>query len=177
MAASPSPALTRTSASTRWRNWRSNWRSAPDEAAATCRAGSGNFPNGYHVCEVEINSETEVTRVVLYWVVEDVGVVINKWEASDAEGQALTGSFLDYAMPRAEDFCNVAIEDNTAPRPTNPPGVKGAGEAGTVAVGRGQCHPRCALGARHQAHPCTPFERDTADDLLECRAFSSLSGR
>jgi hypothetical protein len=50
----------------------------------------------------------------------------------DAEGQVLTGSFMDYATPRAEDFCNVVIEDNPVPTPTNPLGVKGAGEAGTV---------------------------------------------
>src|SRR4029078_4095867 len=112
-----------------------------------------SFRNGVHVCEVEIDPETGGTRVVGYWVVDDVGTVINPMlvkgqivggiaqglgqvlmedKSYDETGQVLTGSFMDYAMPRADNFCAVAIEDNPVPTPTNPLGVKGAGEAGTV---------------------------------------------
>jgi aerobic carbon-monoxide dehydrogenase large subunit len=90
---------------------------------ATWRALSGNFPNGCHVCEVEIDPETGITQMVGYWVVDDVGTVINPMlikgqimggiaqamgqvlmedKSYDAAGQVLTGSFMDYAMPRAE---------------------------------------------------------------------------
>ena len=121
---------------------------------ATYRATSGNFPNGAHVCEVEIDTETGATELVGYAVVDDVGTVINPMlvkgqimggiaqglgqvlmedKAYDPQtGQVIAGSFMDYAMPRAENFCAVTIEDNPVPTPTNPLGVKGAGEAGTV---------------------------------------------
>ena len=109
-------------------------RRGPSQQSRAYRARSGNFPNGCHVCEVEIDPETGATRVVGYWVVDDVGTVINPLlvkgqimggiaqgmgqvlmedKAYDEEGQALTGSFMDYAMPRVEDFCNVVIEDTS----------------------------------------------------------------
>jgi len=149
---------------------------------ATYRSRSGNFPNGCHVCEVEIDPDTGVTKVVGYSVVDDVGTVINPMlvkgqimggiaqgmgqvlmedKAYDAEGQVLTGSFMDYAMPRAEHFCNVTIEDNPVPTPTNPLGVKGAGEAGTVgSLSAGVNAIVDALsvyGIRHVDTPCTPY--------------------
>ena len=150
---------------------------------ATYRAHSGNFPNGCHVCEVEIDPDTGVTKVVGYWVVDDVGTVINPMlvkgqimggiaqgmgqvlmedKAYDPQtGQVIAGSFMDYAMPRAEHFCSVTIEDNPVPTPTNPLGVKGAGEAGTVgslsagvnAIVDALSH----LGIRHIDTPCTPY--------------------
>jgi aerobic carbon-monoxide dehydrogenase large subunit len=150
---------------------------------ATYRARSGNFPNGCHVCEVEIDPETGATGMVGYWVVDDVGTVINPLlvkgqimggiaqgigqvlmedKTYDAEGQVLTGSFMDYAMPRAEDFCNVVIEDNPVPTPTNPLGVKGAGEAGTVgslsAGVNAIVDALSVLGIKHIDTPCTPFK-------------------
>src|SRR5262245_30354718 len=91
--------------------------------------------------------------MVGYWVVDDVGTVINPMlvkgqimggiaqgmgqvlmedKSYDEAGQVLAGSFMDYAMPRADNFCAVVIEDNPVSTPTNPLGVKGAGEAGTV---------------------------------------------
>jgi carbon-monoxide dehydrogenase large subunit len=73
----------------------------------------------------------------------------------------LAGSFMDYAMPRAEDFCDVEIEDNPVPTPTNPLGVKGAGEAGTVgSLSAGVNAIVDALsvyGIRHIDTPCTPY--------------------
>jgi carbon-monoxide dehydrogenase large subunit len=150
---------------------------------ATYRARSGNFPNGCHVCEVEIDPDTGVTKVVGYWVVDDVGTVINPLlvkgqimggiaqgmgqvlmedKAYDTGGQVLTGSFMDYAMPRAENFCSVTIEDNPVPTPTNPLGVKGAGEAGTVgslsAGVNAIVDALSVLGIRHIDTPCTPYK-------------------
>ncbi len=149
---------------------------------ATYRARSGNFPNGCHVCEVEIDPEIGSTQLVGYWVVDDVGTVINPMlvkgqimggiaqgmgqvlmedKSYDDAGQVLTGSFMDYAMPRADDFCNVVIEDNPVPTPTNPLGVKGAGEAGTVgslsAGVNAIVDALSVLGIRHIDTPCTPY--------------------
>jgi len=149
---------------------------------ATYRADSGNFPNGCHVCEVEIDPETGATQIVGYWVVDDVGTVINPMlvkgqimggiaqgmgqvlmedKCYDGAGQVLSGSFMDYAMPRADDFCPVAIEDNPVPTPTNPLGVKGAGEAGTVgslsAGVNAIVDALSVLGIRHIDTPCTPY--------------------
>jgi carbon-monoxide dehydrogenase large subunit len=111
------------------------------------------FPNGCHVCEVEIDPETGRCRIVQYCVVDDVGRIVNpklvKGQihggvaqgvgqilreniAYDDEGQLLSGSFMDYGMPRASDFPEMICESNEVLTPTNPLGVKGAGEAGTV---------------------------------------------
>ena len=150
---------------------------------ATYRAHSGNFPNGAHVCEVEIDPDTGATQLVGYAVVDDVGTVINPMlvkgqimggiaqgmgqvlmedKAYDPEtGQVIAGSFMDYAMPRAENFCSVTIEDNPVPTPTNPLGVKGAGEAGTVgslsAGVNAIVDALSVLGIRHIDTPCTPY--------------------
>ena len=150
---------------------------------ATYRATSGNFPNGAHVCEVEVDPDTGETKVVGYWVVDDVGTVINPMlvkgqimggiaqglgqvlmedKAYDPQtGQVISGSFMDYAMPRAENFCSVTIEDNPVPTPTNPLGVKGAGEAGTVgslsAGVNAIVDALSGLGIRHIDTPCTPY--------------------
>ena len=149
---------------------------------ATYRARSGNFPNGCHICEVEIDPDTGATVVVGYWVVDDVGTVINPLllkgqimggiaqglgqvlmedKSYDEAGQVLTGSFMDYAMPRADDFSDVVIEDNPVPTPTNPLGVKGAGEAGTVgslsAGVNAIVDALSVFGIRHIDTPCTPY--------------------
>jgi carbon-monoxide dehydrogenase large subunit len=113
-----------------------------------------NYPNGCHVCEVEIDEETGVVEVVRYSVVDDVGTVINPLlvhgqiiggmaqgagqvlmediRFDPDSGQILTGSFMDYAMPRASDLSSVEMESNPVPTKTNPLGVKGCGEAGCV---------------------------------------------
>jgi len=124
-----------------------------------------------------------VSKIVGYWVVDDVGTVINPMlvkgqimggiaqgvgqvlmedKTYDREtGQVLAGSFMDYAMPRADDFCDVEIEDNPVPTPTNPLGVKGAGEVGTVgSLSAGVNAIVDALsvyGIRHIDMPCTPY--------------------
>jgi len=112
------------------------------------------FPNGCHVCEVEIDPDTGVVDVVRYTVVDDVGTVVNpltlkgqihggvvqglsqvlfeRIEYDSESGQLLTGSFMDYCMPRADDVCAMEVGSNPVPTKLNPLGVKGAGEAGTV---------------------------------------------
>lgn len=111
------------------------------------------FPNGCHVCEVEIDPDTGRCQIVRYCVVDDVGRVVNPMLvegqihggvvqgigqvlmeniAYDTEGQLLSGSFMDYAMPRASHVPPILSELNEVLAKTNPLGVKGAGEAGTV---------------------------------------------
>ena len=111
------------------------------------------FPNGTHVCEVEVDPDTGGIEIARYVVVDDVGTEINpltlhgqvvggvaqglgqilmEQVVYDAEGQLLTASFMDYAMPRAQDLCNVEIGHNAVPTKLNPLGAKGAGEAGCV---------------------------------------------
>lgn len=121
--------------------------------ATTEKADGPTYPNGCHVCEVEIDPDTGVTTLARYVVVDDVGTVINPLivkgqmhggiaqgagqvlmeEISfDQDGQLVTGSFLDYAMPRADDLPMFEVETCPVPTNMNPLGVKGAGEAGTV---------------------------------------------
>jgi carbon-monoxide dehydrogenase large subunit len=112
------------------------------------------FPNGCHVCEVEIDPETGTVQLDRYSVVDDVGTVVNPKTLKGQihggvaqglgqalmeevvyerdSGQLLTASFMDYAMPRAGDMCAMAVESAPVPTRLNPLGVKGAGEAGTV---------------------------------------------
>jgi carbon-monoxide dehydrogenase large subunit len=121
---------------------------------ATYAPEQATYPNGVHVCEVEIDPETGAVELVSYTVVDDVGTVINPLTLygqihggvaqgvgqvlmeqvayEPGSGQLLTASFMDYAMPRADTLCNMAIKSNPVPTKLNPLGAKGAGEAGTV---------------------------------------------
>ena len=112
-----------------------------------------SFPSGAHVCEVEIDPETGMIEVPLYIGVDDCGRVINHTLVEgqmhggimqglgeviyeeciyDDNGQLLTGSFMDYAMPRADAIGDIQLHDHPMPTPNNPLGAKGAGEAGTT---------------------------------------------
>lgn len=112
-----------------------------------------SYPNGCHVCEVEIDPETGMVEVLNYVVVDDFGTILNPLlvhgqvhggvaqgvgqillenTVYDADGQLLTASFMDYGMPRADNFCNIIVQANSVPTATNPLGVKGVGEAGCV---------------------------------------------
>jgi carbon-monoxide dehydrogenase large subunit len=109
------------------------------------------FPNGCHVAEVEVDPDTGVIEVVSYNSVNDFGTIINpllvagqvhggvvqgigqalmEHTAYDADGQLLTGSYMDYAMPRAADMPEIGFVSHPVPAGTNPLGVKGCGEAG-----------------------------------------------
>ena len=123
-------------------------------ATAAFKPNAPTFPNGCHLCEVEIDPDTGATDFISYVVVDDVGTVINplllKGQihggisqglgqalcedlAYDPEsGQLVTASFLDYCMPRADDLCAIEVVSQGYPSPTNPLGIKGAGEAGCV---------------------------------------------
>ena len=139
------------------------------------------FPNGCHVCEVEIDPETGAVRVVRYTVVDDVGRMINpmlvkgqihggvvqglgqglfELVAYDASsGQLLAGSFMDYAMPRADDVPGFEVDGHEVPTAVNPLGAKGVGEAGTVgalpALLNAVNDALTPLGVRHLDMPVT----------------------
>ena len=150
-------------------------------ATATYTVPVQNFPNGCHICELEIDEETGEVEIVRYSVVDDVGTVLNplllKGQivggvaqgvgqvlmediAFDGDGQIITGSFMDYAMPRATDISSVNVKSNPVPTRTNLLGVKGAGEAGCVgampAVANALVDALSHLGVRHIEMPATP---------------------
>ena len=140
------------------------------------------FPNGCHVCEIEIDPDTGTLTVERYTVVDDVGTVINELTLEGQvhggvvqgigqavlehmiydrdTGQVQSGSFMDYAMPRASDVCLIEVESSPVPTATNPLGVKGAGEAGTVGALPGIMNAAvdalAPLGLTHVEMPLTP---------------------
>jgi carbon-monoxide dehydrogenase large subunit len=124
------------------------------------------FSNGVHVCEVEVEPDTGAVEVVAYHAVDDIGTVINPMivegqvHGSVAQGigqaiaertvydagQLLSGSFMDYALPRASDLPRFHTEtDETQPCTHNPLGAKGVGEAGTIGA------PAALISALHHA--------------------------
>ena len=124
------------------------------EASAMYSSDGQNHPNGCHVCEVLVDAETGVVKIDRYAVVDDLGRVINPLICEgqvhgglaqgagqalmeevvyDPEsGQLLSGSFIDYCMPRADDFPHIEVGFEEIPSTSNPLGVKGVGEAGAV---------------------------------------------
>ena len=151
---------------------------------ATYNGGVYTFPNGCHICEVEIDPATGVTEIVRYSVVDDVGTMLNPLlvkgqihggiaqGAGQAlmediivdpdSGQVMTGSFMDYCMPRADDLCSYDIGSNVVPTPANPLGVKGAGEAGTVgslpSVMNAVNNALVQIGCDYVSMPATPLK-------------------
>ena len=123
------------------------------DTAATFQSPQMSFPNGCHVCEVEIDPETGAVAVVGYSAVDDVGRVMHQTIVEGQihggvaqglgqvlgerivygeDGQLLTASFMDYVMPRADDLPALRVGHHVAPCTTNPLGVKGAGESGVA---------------------------------------------
>ncbi len=151
-------------------------------ATSTFAPSGPTFPNGCHVCEVEIDADTGVVEVLRYSVVDDVGTVMNPLLLKgqlhggivqglgqillenvvlDPEsGQLVTGSFMDYCMPRAADVPFMEIETNDVPTTTNPLGIKGAGEAGCVGampcVMNAVIDALAPLGISEMAMPASP---------------------
>ncbi len=140
-----------------------------------------SFPNGCHVCEVEIDPETGVVRVVGYAAVDDVGEVMHETIVEGQvhggiaqglgqvlgeqvvygeDGQLLTASFMDYMMPRADDLPAFALGHHVVPCTNNPLGVKGAGESGVAgslpAAVSAVLDALAVRGVRHLDLPLTP---------------------
>jgi len=140
-----------------------------------------SFPNGCHVAEVEIDPETGVVRVDSYSVTDDFGNLINPLLAEgqvhggvaqgigqaltehvvyDEDGQLLTATFMDYGMPRADDLPMIRFATEPTPSTTNPMGMKGCGEAGTVgalaAVSNAVADALASRGAAMVDMPFTP---------------------
>ncbi|HEX9857727.1 MAG TPA: xanthine dehydrogenase family protein molybdopterin-binding subunit, partial [Paracoccaceae bacterium] len=138
-----------------------------------------SFPNGAHLAEVEVDPETGAAALVRYTVTDDFGTLINPQLAEgqvhggvaqglgqalcenacyDRQGQLLTASFMDYALPRASDVPMIAFSTEPVPSTTNPLGMKGCGEAGTVgALGAVSNAVRDALALRGVARVDMPF--------------------
>jgi len=140
------------------------------------------YPNGTHICEVEIDPETGETEVVGYTIVDDFGVTVNPTLLAgqvhggvaqglgqaltedtvySEDGQLLTASFMDYAVPRADSFPFFSFETRNVPSTTNALGIKGAGEAGTIGAAPAALNAVTdalwrAYGIGHIEMPATP---------------------
>ena len=140
------------------------------------------YPNGTHIAEVEIDPDTGVVKIVNYTICDDFGIAVNplllmgqvhggvaqgigqallERTVYDAEGQLISASLMDYALPRADDLPSFTFEMKNVPSTTNPLGIKGAGEAGSI----GSCPAVInavvdaldrAFGIRHIDMPATP---------------------
>jgi aerobic carbon-monoxide dehydrogenase large subunit len=150
------------------------WSGAP--------GGAPNYPNGCQVCEVEVDPDTGEVHIDRFVAIDDLGMVINPMICEgqihggiaqgvgqalienvvydQASGQLVTGSFLDYGMPRAGDFPSFVSELVEVPAKTNPLGIKGIGEAGTIAapptVVNAVLDALHDLGVEHLDMPLTP---------------------
>jgi aerobic carbon-monoxide dehydrogenase large subunit len=147
-----------------------------------------SWPNGTHICEVEIDPQTGITKVVRFTTVDDVGVAVNPMLVTgqihggvaqgigqalyegvfyDPEGQLLTASYQDYCIPRADDVPAIQVTlDGSAPCRTNPLGAKGCGESG--AIGGPPCVVNAVMdalspaGVKNLHAPLTPMKVWTA---------------
>jgi carbon-monoxide dehydrogenase large subunit len=145
--------------------------------------GAPNYPNGCQVCEVEVDPETGEIKIERFAAVDDLGMVINPMIVEgqihggiaqgvgqalfesivyDREtGQLMTGSFMDYGMPRAGDFPSLLSELVEIPSKTNPLGIKGIAESGTIgappAVVNAVLDALSARGVEHLDMPLTPW--------------------
>ncbi len=139
------------------------------------------FPNGCHIAEVEVDPDTGIVEVVSYATVNDFGVIVNPMLVAgqahggiaqgigqaltesvvyDEDGQLLTGSFMDYGLPRASDLPSLGFESHPVPARTNPLGAKGCGEAGCAgslpAVMNAVVDALSEFGINHIDMPATP---------------------
>jgi aerobic carbon-monoxide dehydrogenase large subunit len=135
------------------------------------------FPAGCHICEVEVDPETGTTEIAGWTAVDDFGVVINpmivegqvhggiaqgvgqallEGAVYNSDGQLVTGSFMDYTMPRARDFPPFSVDMTVTKCPSNPLGIKGCGEAGAIAAPAAVINAITdAIGSEHVTMPAT----------------------
>ncbi|MBV9115225.1 MAG: xanthine dehydrogenase family protein molybdopterin-binding subunit [Hyphomicrobiales bacterium] len=135
------------------------------------------FPAGVHICEVEVDPGTGITRIDRWTAVDDFGVVINPMIVEgqvhggiaqgvgqallegvryNADGQLVTASYMDYAMPRADDLPSFHVGMTVTPCPSNPLGIKGCGEAGAIAAPAAVINAITdAVGHEHVSMPAT----------------------
>ena len=139
------------------------------------------FPGGCYICEVEVDPDTGTLEIVQFTAADDVGVIVNPMIvegqiqggiaqgvgqallescAYDEGGQLITGSYMDYCMPRADDLPSITFDVSVTPSPTNPLGVKGCGEVGAIgsppAVINAIIDALKPLGVTHIDMPATP---------------------
>jgi carbon-monoxide dehydrogenase large subunit len=136
------------------------------------------FPAGCHICEVEVDPSTGKTEIVAWTAVDDFGVVINpmivegqvhggiaqgvgqallEGAVYDKDGQLVTGSFMDYTMPKADDFPSFQVDMTVTRCPSNPLGIKGCGEAGAIAAPAAVINALTdAIGTENLVMPATP---------------------
>ena len=152
------------------------------KAVGEFKQDEATYPNGTHVCEVEIDPETGMTELLSYTICDDFGVTVNpillagqihggvaqgigqaliENAVYDETGQLVTASFMDYAMPRAWDFPYFDFQTRNVPSTTNALGIKGAGEAGTIgaapAVMNAVVDALRPAGIAHIDMPATPL--------------------
>ena len=167
---------------------RASYGERPDGVAEGLRSSerfkpdAGTFPNGCHICELEIDPATGSLDILRYTIEDDVGVVVNplllegqivggvaqglgqacseKAHYDRESGQLVSATFMDYAMPRADTVPNIDFRYREVPSPRNPLGIKGAGEAGTVgaapALVSAVLHALKPLEIDHVDMPVTP---------------------
>ena len=136
------------------------------------------FPAGCHICEVEIDPDTGVTRIAKWVAVDDFGVVVNpmivegqvhggiaqgigqamlEGAVYDGNGQLVTGSLMDYTMPRADNLPSFTVGTTVTKCPSNPLGIKGCGEAGAIAAPAAVVNAITdAIGSEEITMPATP---------------------
>jgi carbon-monoxide dehydrogenase large subunit len=136
------------------------------------------FPAGCHICEVEVDTETGNTEVVAWTAVDDFGIVVNPMIVEgqvhggiaqgvgqalcegaiyDKDAQLVTGSFMDYCMPRAAHLPPIKVDTTVTKCPSNPLGIKGCGEAGAIAAPAAVINAITdAIGTEAIAMPATP---------------------
>jgi carbon-monoxide dehydrogenase large subunit len=136
------------------------------------------FPAGCHICELEIDPETGETEIVSWTAVDDFGIIVNPMIVEgqvhggiaqgvgqalleraiyDKDGQLVTGSFMDYCMPRAHDVPSFKVDVTVTKCPSNPLGIKGCGEAGAIAAPAAVMNAITdALGTEQVPMPATP---------------------
>jgi carbon-monoxide dehydrogenase large subunit len=138
-----------------------------------------SFPSGALICEVEVDPETGVTEVVQFTAADDFGTIINPMIVEgqvhggvtqgigqallervvyDEDGQLVTGSYMDYCMPRADDVPSYTLDHHSTPSPNNPLGLKGCGEAGAIGAPPAVINAITdAIGTEDLQMPATPM--------------------